>query len=98
METPNVIDKKLWDKVKQGVVLILIGAVFSVVPFYFQTIAMTEQNRQINATQQQEINQTLTRIQNLELQGAVDDTEIKQIKESLQRIEKKIDRLIESDN
>ena len=97
METPNVIDKKLWDKVKQGVVLILIGAVFSVVPFYFQTIAMTEQNRQVNASQQQEINQTLTRIQNLELQGAVDDTEIKQIKESLQRIEKKIDRLIESD-
>ena len=97
METPNFIDKKLWDKVRQGVVLVLIGAVFSVVPFYFQTIAMTEQNRQVNASQQQEINQTLTRIQSLELQGAVDDTEIKQIKESLQRIEKKIDRLIESD-
>ncbi len=97
METPNVIDNKLWDKVKQSVVLILIGAVFSVVPFYFQTSAMTEQNRQTNVTQQEEINQTLIRIQNLELQGAVDDTEIKQIKESLQRIEKKIDRLIESE-
>ncbi|ASS48406.1 MAG: hypothetical protein A3D31_08415 [Candidatus Fluviicola riflensis] len=97
METPNIIDSKLWDKVKQSVVLILIGAVFSVVPFYFQTSAMTEQNRQTNVTQQEEINQTLIRIQNLELQGAVDDTEIKQIKESLQRIEKKIDRLIESD-
>jgi|DEB19_MinimDraft_2_1074335.scaffolds.fasta_scaffold424098_1 ABC-type Na+ efflux pump permease subunit len=97
METPNVIDPKLWDRVKQSVVLILIGAVFSVVPFYFQTSAMTEQNRQTNVTQQEEINQTLIRIQNLELQGAVDDTEIKQIKESLQRIEKKIDRLIESE-
>jgi ABC-type Na+ efflux pump permease subunit len=97
METPNIIDNKLWDKVKQSVVLILIGAVFSVVPFYFQTSAMTEQNRQTNVTQQEEINQTLIRIQNLELQGAVDDTEIKQIKESLQRIEKKIDRLIESE-
>jgi ABC-type Na+ efflux pump permease subunit len=97
METPNFIDNKLWDKVKQSVVLILIGAVFSVVPFYFQTSAMTEQNRQTNVTQQEEINQTLIRIQNLELQGAVDDTEIKQIKESLQRIEKKIDRLIESE-
>lgn len=97
METPNVMDNKLWDKVKQSVVLILIGAVFSVVPFYFQTSAMTEQNRQTNVTQQEEINQTLIRIQNLELQGAVDDTEIKQIKESLQRIEKKIDRLIESE-
>jgi hypothetical protein len=97
METPNVIDPKLWDRVKQSVVLILMGAVFSVVPFYFQTSAMTEQNRQTNVTQQEEINQTLIRIQNLELQGAVDDTEIKQIKESLQRIEKKIDRLIESE-
>jgi ABC-type Na+ efflux pump permease subunit len=97
METPIVMDNKLWDKVKQSVVLILIGAVFSVVPFYFQTSAMTEQNRQTNVTQQEEINQTLIRIQNLELQGAVDDTEIKQIKESLQRIEKKIDRLIESE-
>lgn len=97
METPNVMDNKLWDKVKQSVVLILIGAVFSVVPFYFQTSAMTEQNLQTNVTQQEEINQTLIRIQNLELQGAVDDTEIKQIKESLQRIEKKIDRLIESE-
>jgi len=97
METPNIIDSKLWDKVKQSVVLILIGAVFSVVPFYFQTSAMTEQNRQTNVTQQEEINQTLIRIQNLELQGAVDNTEIKQIKESLQRIEKKIDRLIESE-
>ena len=87
----------LWDNVKQGVLLILIGAVFSVVPFYFQTSAMTEKNHQTNITQQQEINETLSKIQNLELQGAVDDTEIKQIKESLQRIEKKIDRLIESE-
>ena len=87
----------LWDNVKQGVLLILIGAVFSVVPFYFQTSAMTEQNHQTNITQQQEMNETLSKIQNLELQGAVDDTEIKQIKESLQRIEKKIDRLIESE-
>ena len=87
----------LWDNVKQGVLLILIGAVFSVVPFYFQTSAMTEQNHQTNITQQQEINETLSKIQNLELQGAVDDTEINQIKESLQRIEKKIDRLIESE-
>ncbi|MNU67068.1 hypothetical protein D3C71_563990 [compost metagenome] len=87
----------LWDNVKQGVLLILIGAVFSVVPFYFQTSAMTEQNHQTNIVQQEEINETLSKIQNLELQGAVDDTEIKQIKESLQRIEKKIDRLIESE-
>lgn len=90
-------NKNLWDNVKQSVLLILVGAVFSVVPFYFQTSAMTEQNHQTNIVQQQEINETISKIQNLELQGAVDDTEIKQIKESLQRIEKKIDRLIESE-
>lgn len=88
---------KLWDHVKQAALLILTGAIFSIVPFYFQTTAMTEQNRQVNISQQQEIDQTLTRIQSLELKGAVDDTEIKQIKESLQRIEKKIDRLIEAE-
>jgi sensor domain CHASE-containing protein len=90
-------NKNLWDNVKQSVLLILIGAVFSVVPFYFQTSAMTEQNHQTNIVQQQEINETFSKIQDLELQGAVDNTEIKQIKESLQRIEKKIDRLIESE-
>lgn len=90
-------NKNLWDNVKQSVMLIIIGAVFSVVPFYFQTSAMTEQNHQTNIAQQQEINETLLKIQDLELQGAVDHTEIKQIKESLQRIEKKIDRLIESE-
>lgn len=88
---------KLWDHVKQGVLLILTGAVFSVVPFYFQTSAMTEQNHQTNISQQQEIDQTLTRIQSIELKEAVSEAEIIQIKESLQRIEKKIDRLIESD-
>lgn len=87
----------LWENVKQSVLLILIGAIFSVVPFYFQTSAMTEQNHQTNITQQQEIDQTLSKIRDLELKGAVDDTEIKQIKESLLRIEKKIDRIIEAE-
>lgn len=89
-------NEKLVDKLKHGVMLILIGAVFSVVPFYFRTTAMTEQNQLTNVAQQQELNQALNRVQHLELKGAIDDTEIKQIKESLDRIEKKIDRLIES--
>lgn len=90
-------NSSFWDNVKHGVFLILLGAVLSVVPFYFQTTAMTEQNHQTNISQEQEIEATLSRIQTLELQGAVDNTEIKQIKESLERIEKKIDRLIESE-
>ena len=87
---------KLWENVKQGVLLILTGAVFSVVPFYFQTTAMTAQSEHTNVQQQEQINQTFAQIQNLELKSAVDNTEIKQIKASLERIEKKIDRLIET--
>jgi hypothetical protein len=88
-------DQKTVDRVKQGVVMILIAAVFSVVPFYFQTSAATVQLQQTNSTQDTEIGETKTRIQQLELRGAVNETETKQIKESLDRIEKKIDRLIE---
>lgn len=97
MITPYVMNENLWDKAKQTVLVILLGAVFSVVPFYFQTLAMTEQNERTNLEQSTQISETLNRIQKLELKGAVDDTEIKQIKESLQRIEKKIDRLIDKD-
>ncbi|ASS50141.1 MAG: hypothetical protein A3D31_11275 [Candidatus Fluviicola riflensis] len=88
-------DKNLIDKVKQGVLVILLGAVFSIVPFYFQTSAMTQQTIQTNSEQSEKITETHNRLQKLEVKGAVDDTEIKQIKESLERIESKIDRLIE---
>lgn len=97
MITPYVMNENLWDKAKQAVLVILLGALFSVVPFYFQTLAMTEKSELKNLEQSTQISETLDRIQKLELKGAVDDTEIKQIKESLQRIEKKIDRLIDED-
>jgi hypothetical protein len=97
MIMPYVMNDNLWDRAKQAVLVILLGAVFSVVPFYFQTLAMTEKSEQTNLEQSAQISETLNRIQKLELKGAVDDTEIKQIKESLQRIEKKIDRLIDKD-
>lgn len=89
---------KIWDKAKQGILLILLGAVFSVVPFYYNTNAMTEQSQKVNIQQQTEIKETQTRVEKLELDGAVNATEIKQIKASLDRIEKKIDRLIEENN
>ena len=90
-------NETIWDKAKQTVLAILIGAVFSVVPFYFQTLAMTEESERTNLEQSTQISETLTRIQKLELKGAVDDTEIRQIKESLVRIEKKIDLLIDEE-
>jgi Tfp pilus assembly protein PilO len=97
MITPYVMNEKLWDKAKQAVLVILLGALFSVVPFYFQTLAMTEKSELTNLEQSTQISETLDRIQKLELKDAVNDTEIKQIKESLVRIEKKIDRLIDED-
>lgn len=83
------------DKVKQAIVAVTVGAVFTMIPFYFETSAMTTQNQQTNVTQGQDIEQLSNALHKVELQSAVGDTEIKQIKQQLERIEKKIDRLIE---
>lgn len=88
-------NKVVLDGIKHSIVIMSLGLVLSVVPFYFQTKAMTENNDK-NLTEQSEIqNIQQDRLKELEIQGAVYDTEIEQIKESLERIEKKIDRLIE---
>lgn len=89
-------NQTLLEKVKQGVIVIVLGAVFAIIPFYFQTGAMTIQNEQTNSEQTKQIEQTQERLRQLEVQKAVDGTEIKQIKESVVRIEKKIDYLIEN--
>lgn len=83
------------DKVKQSVVALAVGAVFTLIPFYFETSAMTIQNEQTNKEQGTAIEQISNDLHKVELQSAVGDTEIKQIKQQLERIEKKIDRLIE---
>lgn len=90
-------DNKLWDQAKQGIILILIGAVFSVVPFYFQTIAQTTNNSKEITGLKVEMELTKNQVQQADKIGIVNETEIKQIKASLERIEKKIDRLIEED-
>lgn len=90
--------QRMLEKVKEGVIFIAVGAIAAMIPFYFQTSAMTTENKQVDTEQTVLIERTQTRVHALELQEAVDVTEIKQIKESLQRIEKKIDRLIEHDN
>ncbi len=88
-------NQRLIDSIKQGLIVVLLGAVFAVIPFYFQTGAMTIQNEQTDSEQKKQIEQTNERLHQLEVQKAVDGTEIKLIKESVDRIEKKVDYLIE---
>lgn len=89
---------RIVEQIKQGVIVLTVGAVASMIPFYFKTNAMTEQNSRITKEQGVLIEKTINDLQALEVKGAVDGTEIKQIKTSLERIEKKIDRLIEKRN
>lgn len=90
-----MLNKVVLDRIKHSAIVMSMGLVIGIIPFYFQTKAMTEGNNE-NLTEQSEILDVQEdRLKELEIQGAVDDTEIEQIKESLERIEKKIDRLIE---
>ncbi len=89
-------NQKIMENIKQGLIILAMGAIASVIPFYFQTNAQTQENSRVNTEQSIQIEKTQNQLHNLEVQGAIDDTEIKQIKSSLERIEKKIDRLIEN--
>lgn len=86
---------KWFDYFKQALIGLIVGAMVSVVPFYFHTNAMTDQNTQTGKVHTEQLNEVENRLKQLEVKGAVDDTEIRQIKSSLQRIETKIDQLIE---
>lgn len=87
--------RTFFENIKQSLLLLALGALASLIPFYFQTSAQTQATQQVNTEQTRAIQNTGERLHVLEIKGAVDDTEIRQIKESLQRIEKKIDKLIE---
>lgn len=88
-------EKATVQKIKDTIVLIVLGAIVSIVPFYFQTNAMTKENKAVNDEQTLQINQHNAELKTLEINRAVDATEIKQIKESLDRIEKKLDKLVD---
>jgi len=90
-------NKSVWDQIKQGALMILVGALFSLIPFYFNTMAMTEQNKLDIEKQSTEFKEIISRVRSLEVNGAVDNTEIRQINLRLERIEKKIDRLIDTE-
>lgn len=88
-------EKATVQRIKDTIVLIVLGAIVSIVPFYFQTSAMTKENKAVNDEQTLQINQHNAELKSLEINRAIDATEIKQIKESLDRIEKKLDKLID---
>ncbi len=83
-------------KVKETLAVIALGGILSIIPFYYQTNAMTIENKQNNEKHALLIEQTKQQIHSLELKGAVEQTKINQLKESLDRIEQKIDRLMEN--
>lgn len=90
-------NKALIERIKHSVVLMTLGIVISVVPFYFQTKAMTEDNKETLSEHTESINLQQDQVNELMVKSEVGNTEIENIKRSLERIEKKIDRLIERD-
>jgi membrane-bound ClpP family serine protease len=84
-----------FDSIKQSFLGILLGATVSLVPFYYNTSAQIDQNTAQNNIHSSKIETVENRVKQLEVKGAIDDTEIKQIKATLERIEKKIDAIAE---
>lgn len=84
-----------FDSIKQSFLGILLVATVSLVPFYYNTSAQIDQNAAQNKIHSSKIETVENRVKQLEVKGAIDDTEIKQIKATLERIEKKIDAIAE---
>lgn len=95
MKTYKMVSKKLIERIKHSAVIASIGVFLGVVPFYFQTKAMTEDNNSAVIEHKGVLKEQDEKLNGLEIREAINDTEIQQIKESLDRIEGKIDRLIE---
>lgn len=82
------------NSIRQTVVGIILGGLVAVVPFYFETKAMTEENHQINLSQDKDVISLKQQANNLELQVALERSERIHNEETLERIEKKLDELI----
>ena len=88
--------EKTLQKLKDALAVIALGAIIAVIPFYFETRAATSEAERINKQQTVLLEQTRAELHALEIRGAIDNTEIEQIKQSLERIEEKIDKLIDN--
>ena len=73
---------------------IFLGAIISLVPFYFETKAMTQANHVTNERQDGFIQMLEKNTHDLNLEIAVAKTERLHNKQTLERIEKKLDDLL----
>jgi len=80
-------------KIKETVAGILLGGLLTIVPFYFETKAMTEENQLVNSKQQIELISLSEQATEIKVDQAVEKAEIEHNKEILLRIEKKLDEL-----
>lgn len=87
--------KEIKSRIQNTITVIILAALVSVIPFYYNTNAMTSENSRTNQKQDEAINEHETQIQEIKVNQSVEKAEIEQIKESLKRIETKLDRLIE---
>lgn len=84
-------------KIKNTLILVIVGSILSFIPFYFETRAMTNENGNLNQKQELRLKEHDIKIQESIVNDAIEKTESEQIKETLIRIETKLDRLIEKE-
>ncbi len=89
--------KETVQKIKNTLILVIVGSILSFIPFYFDTRAMSNENGIINKKQDERLMQHDLKIQESMINDAVEKAESEQIKETLKRIEAKLDRLIEKE-
>lgn len=89
--------KDIIQKIKNALVVVMVGSILSFIPFYFETSARTKENHVVNQKQDERLNVHELKIQEGKINDAIERTESEQIKATLIRIEQKLDRLIEKE-
>lgn len=89
--------KDIIQKIKNAVVVVMVGSLLSFIPFYFETRARTNENSVVNQRQGEQLDKHEAMIQEGKINDAIEKTESEQIKATLKRIESKLDRLIEKE-
>lgn len=87
--------KEIKARVQNTLAVLVLGALVSIIPFYYNTNAMTNENTQTNQRQDETLLKHESEIREILVNDAVERTETEQIKAALERIESKLDRLIE---
>ena len=90
--------KEVIDKIKDGVIWVVVGALFTIIPFYYNTNSAVDKVEQETISNTSEINNLKTKFSNNREDIVVLQERNSQIEKRLERIEKKLDYLIEQDN